>query len=159
MKRWFQVALICLFFISFTAFKTHAQEATKPMALPAPAVSYPWNASQLLEPADLADQIKSTNAKPVILNIGAVEDIRGATHVGAVSNAENMELLQKTVSAYAKNTTIVIYCGCCPFTKCPNIRPAFAELTKLGFTHIKVLNLPVNLHTNWTSKGYPLASN
>ena len=78
---------------------------------------------------------------------------------GTVSNAENMELLQKTVSAYAKNTTIGIYCGCCPFTKCPNIRPAFAELTKLGFTHIKVLNLPVNLHTNWTSKGYPLASN
>jgi len=157
MKRLLQIALATLFVIGLTALKSQAQEATKVQSLQ--ALSYPWTPSQLLEPADLAAQIKAGNTKALILNIGAVEDIKGATHIGPVSKAENMALLQKTVSGYAKNTTVVIYCGCCPFTKCPNIRPAFTELTKMGFTHIKVLNLPVNLHTNWTSLGFPLAAN
>jgi len=52
---------------------------------------------------------------------------------------------------------MVIYCGCCPFTKCPNIRPAFQQLKKMGFTNVKVLDLPVNLQTNWIAIGYPLA--
>ena len=157
MKRLVQIALATLFVVGLTATKVQAQEATKVQSIQSP--NYPWTAAQLLEPADLAAQIKAGNTKLLILNIGAVEDIKGATHIGAVSKTENMELLQKTVSSYAKNTTVVIYCGCCPFTKCPNIRPAFTELTKMGFTHIKVLNLPVNLHTNWTSLGFPLAAN
>lgn len=68
-----------------------------------------------------------------------------------------MKLLRKTVAALPKNTVIVVYCGCCPFTKCPNIRPAFLEMKKMGFTHVELLNLPVNLQTNWVAKGYPLA--
>jgi hypothetical protein len=49
----------------------------------------------------------------------------------------------------------VIYCGCCPMLKCPNIRPAYSTLKELGFTHIRVLSLPTNLHTDWVSKDYP----
>jgi hypothetical protein len=120
--------------------------------------TYPWNNSELIEPSALAAVIKNTPASlPLILNIGAVEDIKGATHIGAVSNADNLKALVKFVSDLPKNKAIVIYCGCCPFTKCPNIKPAFNELKKMGFTNVKLLNLPVNLKTNWIAEGYPLA--
>ncbi|GGH12613.1 hypothetical protein GCM10007352_19500 [Mucilaginibacter phyllosphaerae] len=113
-----------------------------------------------MEPALLAANIKENPAKlPLILNIGAVEDIKGAKHIGAADKTENLKALKAMVTTLPKNADIVIYCGCCPFTKCPNIRPAFQELKKMGFTHIKLLNLPVNLQTNWIAKGYPLAVN
>jgi len=155
----FYILLLSLLCVGLCTLKSNGQVAAKPMSMPMLGVSYPWNDGQLMEPAELAVMIKSGDAKPVILNIGAVEDIPGATHIGAVSKPENMEQLQKTVAAFPKNTELVIYCGCCPFTKCPNIRPAFHKLIKLGFTHIKVLDLPVNLQTNWIAKGYPVASN
>lgn len=137
-----------------------AKAQITPMAMPSTINNYPWTDKQLMEPAVLAASLVNTPAnQPLILNIGAVEDIMGAKHIGAVSKPENMELLEKTVSALPKTTEIVIYCGCCPFTKCPNIRPAFLQLQKLGFTNVKLLNLPVNLQSSWISKGYPLATN
>lgn len=159
MKRPFHILLLSLLCVGLSALKSYGQVAAKPMSMPVLGASYPWNDGQLIEPSELAATIKTGDSKPVILNIGAVEDIPGAIHIGAVSSAENMGKLQKMVAAFPKNTTIVIYCGCCPFTKCPNIHPAFLELKKLGFTRIKVLDLPVNLQTNWIAKGYPVARN
>ncbi|CAN5518995.1 hypothetical protein BH09BAC6_BH09BAC6_31960 [soil metagenome] len=132
---------------------------TSPAAMPTVGQTNPWTDAQLLAPSKLAADITSGDAKtPVIFNIGAVEDIKGAKHIGAVNNAGNLEKFKKAVSGLPKNTPVVVYCGCCPFSKCPNIRPAFLALQKLGFTDIKVLDLPVNLQTNWIAKKYPLAS-
>jgi len=121
------------------------------------AVIAPWTNRELLEPSVLAAQLTGDRDHAMILNIGKVEDIKGATHIGPVSKAENLEKLKSEVKSLPKNTELIIYCGCCPFAKCPNIRPAFTTLKKMGFTNIKVLDIPVNLETNWTSKGYPLA--
>lgn len=121
------------------------------------AVIAPWTNKELIEPAVLAAQLTDGRDHAVILNIGKVEDIKGATHIGPVNKAENLEKLKSEVASLPKNTELIIYCGCCPFAKCPNIRPAFTTLKKMGFTNIKVLDIPVNLETNWTSKGYPLA--
>jgi rhodanese-related sulfurtransferase len=141
----------------FLSYST-ANAQVSPGNMPASLTTYPWNNSELIEPSVLAAVIKNTpSSLPLVLNIGAVEDIKGATHIGAVSNADNLKALVKFVSDLPKNKAIVIYCGCCPFTKCPNIKPAFNELKKLGFTNVKLLNLPVNLKTNWIAEGYPLA--
>jgi rhodanese-related sulfurtransferase len=121
------------------------------------AVIAPWTNRELLEPSVLTAQLAGNQDHMMILNIGKVEDIKGARHIGPVSKAENLEKLKSEVASLPKNTELIIYCGCCPFAKCPNIRPAFTTLKKLGFTNIKVLDIPVNLETNWTSKGYPLA--
>ncbi|WP_295800735.1 rhodanese-like domain-containing protein [Mucilaginibacter sp.] len=145
-------------FACFAALKTHAQ-ISNPVA-PSLTAPNPWTDSQLLEPSVLAAQIKTGGTNlPLILNIGAVEDIKGATHIGAVNDAKNLEKLKSTVATLPKSTAIIIYCGCCPFAKCPNIRPAFSELIKAGFTNVKLLNLSTNLKTNWVAKGYPLAGN
>ena len=157
MKKIFLISLLSVLITDLTCITSKAQ--TSPVATPTLGISNPWTDSQLMEPSALANNFKDAKSKsPVIFNIGAVEDIKGAKHIGAVNNAENLEKLKRAVAALPKNTAIVIYCGCCPFTKCPNIRPAFLELQKLGFTNVKLLNLPTNLKTNWIAKGYPLAS-
>lgn len=124
---------------------------------PAQSANDPWSQSQLLEPATLATQLKTNSSHAVILNIGKVEDIKDARHIGAASDKENLEKLTKEVLSLPKNTELIIYCGCCPLYKCPNVRPAFLELKRLGFTNVKVLNLQTNLQTNWIKEGYPLA--
>lgn len=121
-----------------------------------PGTGTPWKPAELMEPGELDHAIK-LNKAPVIFNIGSVEDIKGARHIGPISDAANLEKLKSTIASLAKNTEVVIYCGCCPFGKCPNIRPAYKQLKDMGYTNVKVLNLYVNLRTNWTTAGYPLA--
>jgi hypothetical protein len=147
------LAVLLLFLTAAISLKAQTSPGTAPTLGPL----NPWTAKQLIEPDELAAAINSsTPGKPFIFNIGAVEDIKGAKHIGAVSKPESLESFKKVVSGMPKDTRIIIYCGCCPFTKCPNIRPAFSLLTGLGFTNIKLLDLPVNLKTNWRDKGYPM---
>jgi hypothetical protein len=131
----------------------HAQTTTVSSTIPA---ADPWKAGELLDPAALASQLKAGNG-PLVYNIGAVEDIPTAKHVGPVSDAKNLAKFKSMIAGVPKNTDVVIYCGCCALTKCPNVRPAYRELKAEGFTNIRVLNLPVNLKTNWIAMGYPLA--
>nr|WP_294790488.1 rhodanese-like domain-containing protein [uncultured Mucilaginibacter sp.] len=148
MKNLFATLLLC-----FGIFAAKAQVSAS-MSMPGTAT--PWKPTELMEPGELNSLIKSNKA-PVIFNIGSVEDIKGATHIGPISEPENLAKIKTTVAPYAKNTEVVIYCGCCPFGKCPNIRPAYTLLKGMGYTNIKVLNLYVNLRNNWTTEGYPLA--
>jgi hypothetical protein len=116
----------------------------------------PWTNNQLLQPAVLANMINK-GQKIRVYNIGVVQDIKGAVHLGASSEKQNLEKLNKALKLIPKNETVVLYCGCCPMEKCPNIRPAFQLLKDQKFSKPLLLNLPVNLKTDWTDKGYPLA--
>ncbi|TSD64729.1 rhodanese-like domain-containing protein [Inquilinus sp. KBS0705] len=155
MKKQIIILTLSLFVLILTNKNVQAQTSATPITA---GISVPWTDNQLIEPAELDARLKDDKAtQPIIFNIGAVEDIKFAKHIGAVNNTENLGKLKAALAGLPKSTAIVIYCGCCPYTKCPNIRPAFFELQKEGFANIKVLNLPTNLHTNWTSKGYPMA--
>jgi hypothetical protein len=116
----------------------------------------PWTKSQLMAPAALASMIKNPKAqKPIIFNIGVVENIKGARNMGGASEKENLERFKKALSSIPKTSTVVVYCGCCPFERCPNIRPAFTALKAAGFESGKLLNLPTNIKVDWINKGYP----
>ena len=118
----------------------------------------PWRPDQLLEPADLAATIAASDAaKPLIISIGPAATIKGSVGVGPASEAENVAKLEKLLSKEPKDRAIVIYCGCCPFKNCPNVRPAFAKLNEMGFKNHQLLNLAKNLKTDWLDKGYPVA--
>jgi hypothetical protein len=39
--------------------------------------------------------------------------------------------------------------------RCPNSRPAFAALRDLGFTKLRVLDLPTSFEVDWADKGFP----
>jgi len=145
----------CLLFLIFISAGLKAQTSA---GIAATGLQGPWLKTQLIEPQELAAIVNSPEIKEyVIFNIGAVEDIKGAKHIGPVSKAENLESFKRALHKLPKNSRIVIYCGCCPFTKCPNVGPAFMTTQKLRFANVKILDLPINLKTNWIAKGYPLA--
>jgi thiosulfate/3-mercaptopyruvate sulfurtransferase len=68
---------------------------------------------------------------------------------------ENMDKLKKELGGLLKETNVVVYCGCCPFEHCPNVRPAIDVLKEMKFTNYRLLNLPHNIKTDWIDKGYP----
>jgi hypothetical protein len=120
--------------------------------------SEPWTQEQLMDPALLAQMLNDPNAKvPIILDIGSFGGIKNSIRIGAAREKANIEKLRQFLSNQQKDADIVIYCGCCPFADCPNIRPAFNVLKEMGFTNAKLLNLPRNLKTDWSDKGYPMA--
>jgi thiosulfate/3-mercaptopyruvate sulfurtransferase len=65
--------------------------------------------------------------------------------------------LRARVAALAKHAAMVIYCGCCPWSHCPNIAAAYDALHAMGFTGVKVLYIADNFGDNWASQGYPVA--
>ena len=122
----------------------------------AQSASEPWTEKQLMEPATLAKIISEVSAKkPIILSIGFGGGIKGSIEVGAGRDKEGIENLKKELSKLSKDSDILIYCGCCPFKDCPNIRPAFKLLNEMKFTNHKLLNLSQNLKVDWIDKGYP----
>jgi rhodanese-related sulfurtransferase len=119
-------------------------------------------AASQMQAADLAQAMKSAQ-KPVVLYVGpktffAQAHIPGSENIGPVSKPEGMSKLQARVAQLPKDSALVIYCGCCPWDHCPNIRPAFAELKKAGFTNVRVLYLATSFGADWKDKGLPVAS-
>jgi hypothetical protein len=116
----------------------------------------PWKDSQLMDPALLASRIEKHKVKDlVIISVGPEAIVKGSVDIGPTHEPENLEKLRTYLKDVPKNREIVIYCGCCPFVKCPNIRPAFALLMEMGFKNAKLLNLPKNIKTDWLDKNYP----
>ena len=66
-------------------------------------------------------------------------------------------MLRARVAKLAKDAPIVLYCGCCPWSRCPNIAAAYDALHALGFGNVKVLHIAEDFGTNWVDKGYPVA--
>lgn len=117
----------------------------------------PWSAKQLMAPATLAASLADPSAKPpVIFDIGPVGSIPGSIHIGPTEDAKNLDALRSELVKLPKGTDVVIYCGCCPYSRCPNVRPAFNLLQELGFVNGKLLDLPNNLKQDWIDKGYPV---
>ena len=99
-------------------------------------------------------------AQPLILQVGShlmyeQAHIPYATYAGPGSDPQGLQQLAHAVAPVPKNRFIVIYCGCCPWTRCPNIAPAFRKLRELGFTNVKALYLANNFGDDWVAKGYP----
>jgi len=117
----------------------------------------------LIQPDALVKILQSNVAgKPLILQVGFQKlyqqaHIPGAEYVGAATDAEGIQKLEKRVSALPKNKAIVLYCGCCPWWHCPNVQPAYELLHSMGFTKVKVLYIAQNFGADWVDKGYPVA--
>ncbi len=138
--------ILSFLFVALLAFSFQQCSAQKPEN---------WTKDQLLEPADLAKTIESNKDLPLIYSIGPGVVIPNSIEIGMTNNAENLQKLKDSVSNLPRNTNIVIYCGCCPYEHCPNVRPAIALLQKMKFTNYHLLDLPHNIKTDWISKGYP----
>jgi thiosulfate/3-mercaptopyruvate sulfurtransferase len=132
-------------------------------AKPAASANDDVPAASQIQPEELVQTIKSGGAqKPVVLYVGpkafyTQAHIPGAENIGPVGKPEGIEKLRARAASLSKDGPVVIYCGCCPWDHCPNIRPAFAELRKMGFTRVRVLYLANSFGVNWAEKGFPVA--
>ena len=117
-----------------------------------------------IQPDELVTAMKASGAqKPAILYVGpkafyAQGHIPGANYIGPAGKPDGMAALRTRVASLPKNMPVVLYCGCCPWDHCPNIRPAFAELKKEGFSNVRVLYLATSFGVDWKDKGLPVAS-
>jgi thiosulfate/3-mercaptopyruvate sulfurtransferase len=119
--------------------------------------SEPWTAKDYKDPAVLAATLRDPKAaQPVIFNIGSVQQIKGAISIGPAGSQKNLDKLKQELAKLPKDKEIIIYCGCCPFQRCPNARPAWDLLKQMKFTNAKLLKLPTNLNDDWIGKGYPM---
>jgi len=126
-----------------------------------PAASIPTAA--LIQPADFAAALNApATSKPLILQVGFRKaylqaHIPGSEYVGAASEEDGVKVLRERVATLHKDRAIVIYCGCCPWSKCPNIAAAYDTLQQLGFTNVKVIYIADDFGTNWVDQGFPTA--
>ena len=115
----------------------------------------------LVQPGELAAQLTAKGAHPAIFQVGPNvlyrgKHIPGAAYAGPASRAEGLELLRSAVDKLPRNGDIVVYCGCCPWGNCPNVKPAMALLKDMGFTHAKAIYIETGFSKDWTEKGYPV---
>jgi thiosulfate/3-mercaptopyruvate sulfurtransferase len=131
-------------------------------ALPAQQASL-ISSSRLIKPEELVAVLRSsTGERPLLIQVGShvlysQAHIPGSEYIGPASSANGLQQLRQRIESLPRKKFIVIYCGCCPWNHCPNVKPADDVLESMGFTNVKVLYIANNFGTDWVDKGYPVA--
>jgi thiosulfate/3-mercaptopyruvate sulfurtransferase len=119
-------------------------------------------AAQLVQPEELVPLLGKTGAdKPLVLQVGphvfyAEAHPPGAEYVGAGNQESGLQALRDRAKSLPHDRFIILYCGCCPWKKCPNVHPAYQQLVSLGFRNVKVLYIGDNFGKDWVAKGFPV---
>ena len=111
----------------------------------------------LIQPAELAPAV----AGKAIFHTGPnvlyrSKHIPGSVYAGPGSTAAGLAMLREAAGKVPRDREVVIYCGCCPWDRCPNIKPAMDVLKEMGFTKVKALYLGTGFKADWIDKGYPI---
>ena len=114
-----------------------------------------WTAEQLIEPSALVKELNAQKDSLLVLSVGPGALIPNSKDMGMASKPEGLTKLTELLKTVPKGKRIIIYCGCCPFEHCPNVRPAMALLKDMHFTNYYLLDLPHNLKQDWIDQGYP----
>ena len=120
-------------------------------------------AARLINPDELVKILQSSKVeKPLMIQVGShvlfsQAHIPGSEYIGPASNESGLQQLRQRVGSLPRKKSIVLYCGCCPWSHCPTVKPADDALRALGFTNVKVLYLANNFGADWVDKGYPVA--
>ena len=139
---------------------------TVAIALASAALAYQASlipASRLMNSDELVRILHSARSeKPLMIQVGShvlytQAHIPGSEYIGPASSETGLQSLRKRVESLPRNKFIVLYCGCCPWSHCPNLKPADDALHAMGFTNVKILYLANNFGADWVEKGYPVA--
>ncbi|HEV2615924.1 MAG TPA: hypothetical protein VGU63_04855 [Candidatus Acidoferrales bacterium] len=141
---------------------TMAQTARHSVAA-SPAAAVPeWKDARQISPEELSKKLSGPVAgRPVVLQVGfkVLYDgahIRGAIFAGPASTAAGLARLKAVATKIPRDKEVVIYCGCCPWEKCPTVHPAYDELRKMGFSKLVVLLIPQSFAHDWIGAGLPV---
>jgi hypothetical protein len=125
-------------------------------------IDSPWTQAQVVHPADLNRMLSDRKAaQPKVFNVGfeilyKSKHIPGSIYAGPGSKDAGIEALKLAVAKVPKDSQIILYCGCCPWDHCPNMKPAFKLLQGMGFKQIKVVDIPTNFTKDWIDLGFPV---
>jgi Rhodanese-like domain len=116
--------------------------------------------SPTVEPKELAGRLANA-PRTAIFQVGVgyqyrANHIPGAVYAGPASRPDGIELLKSAAEKLPRDREIVIYCGCCPWDKCPNIKPAIELLKGMGFTRVTALRIPTTFKADWIDQAYPV---
>jgi rhodanese-related sulfurtransferase len=137
-------------------------QAASQWAPPSPTSAFSIPQSQIIQPDELNKLLQAHRVeRPLILQVGshvlfAQAHIPGSEYAGPGSQDAGLQQLRARVGPLPRKTFIVVYCGCCPWNRCPNVGPAYKALTEMGFTRVKVLYLADNFGADWADKGFPV---
>jgi thiosulfate/3-mercaptopyruvate sulfurtransferase len=127
-----------------------------------PGSSEPWSAAEVIPPEQLALTLTRPAAlRPLVVCVGFSTLYQSAHVPGAIFQGPGrdpiaLKDLEAAAQAWPHDHEIVLYCGCCPFQQCPNVRPAFSALKHMGFRRLRVLYLPQDFAHDWVARGLPV---
>ena len=115
----------------------------------------------LIQPKDLTAQLQAKGPGPVIFHVGPnvlyrSKHIPASIYAGPGGRPDGLDLLKAAAGKLPRDRDVVVYCGCCPWDLCPNVKPAVDLLRQMGFTHVKALYLPTNFKADWIDLAYPV---
>jgi rhodanese-related sulfurtransferase len=119
----------------------------------------------LIQPKELAAQLgardKTQGPPPVLFHVGPNllyrgKHIPGSVYAGPASRPEGLDALKLAAGKLPRDREVVLYCGCCPWANCPNVKPAMELLKQMGFTHVKAMYIETTFAKDWIEKGYPV---
>jgi len=117
-----------------------------------------------MAPATLASRIEDVRAGRLpVWHVGPAtlhkqHRIPGSRYIGEAGTSAGYAALLAALRALPAHAEVVLYCGCCPTTHCPNVHPADRALLEAGADRGAVLDLPTNLRTDWIDKAFPVDS-
>ena len=156
-----RIALALTFVVALTNAPVFAQAA--PSKSKATADHSSNTAPKLVQPEELARMVQSPKGvRPLIFQVGfrvlyVQAHIPNSEYIGPASEPEGIQHLRQRVQGLPRSQSIVVYCGCCPWSQCPNIEPAYKELRALGFRNVNLLYIADNFGKDWVDQGYPVA--
>src|ERR1039458_4914835 len=112
----------------------------------------------LVQPPELAAQLAG-KAAPAVVMVGPhlldrSKHIPGSVYAGPGQSEAGLAILKTEAGKLARDREVVVYCGCCPWDRCPNVKPAVVLLKQMGFAKAKSLYLWTGFKADWLDKGY-----
>ena len=113
----------------------------------------------LVQPQDLTAQLAGKGARPVVFMVGPnvlyrSKHIPGSVYAGPGQSEAGLAMLKAEAGKLPRDREVVVYCGCCPWDRCPNVKPAVDLLKQMGFAKAKALYLATGFKADWLDKGY-----
>ncbi|MGA2195567.1 MAG: rhodanese-like domain-containing protein [Bryobacteraceae bacterium] len=114
----------------------------------------------LIQPEDVAARLAAKGAGPVIFHVGPNllyrnKHIPGSIYAGPGSRPDGLEALKAAAGKLPRDREIIVYCGCCPWSNCPNVKPAVELLQQMGFTRVKAMFVETNFAKDWIGRAIP----
>jgi 3-mercaptopyruvate sulfurtransferase SseA len=110
---------------------------------------------------ELATMLADSTApvRPVLLHVGFAAlyragHIPGSRYMGAGSKREGLDGLKQALADVPADQPVILYCGCCPWGDCPNVRPAY-RVAQVAHPSVRVLRIDRNFERDWVAKGLP----